>query len=268
MTINLGKAVMFIRRLLPQAGEILLNYFGSADLDVQKKGKTDIVTEADLKVDRFLQTEIKKAYPKIPFLTEETAPHDFSNLEKEEFLWVIDPLDGTVNFSRGYPHFAISIGLINKGLVKLGVVYAPTTGDIYWVQDGINGAFLNNKRLRVSTINDMAKTTFLCDWVLKPKPRAVMIRYLKKITPCVRQIKSQGSAVLDIVSLAEGKADIYLNPGLKPWDLAASTFIVQKAGGTITTPEGERWNIFNPNALITNGRLHNKVLGIINFSNN
>lgn len=263
MTINLEKTTIFIRKLLPEAGKILLNYFRSANLEVQAKGEIDIVSEPDLEVDKFLRRKIGKKYPKIPFLTEESAHRDLAGFKNLENLWVIDPLDGTVNYSRGHPNFAISVAFVNKGVTKLGVVYIPVTKETYWAQVNLNQSFLNGKPISVSKVDDLRKSSFICDWVPEVKERKVMLRWLEKIAPHVRQIKSMGSAVSDIVSLAAGVIDVYINPGLKPWDLAAASLIVQKAGGTITTSEGKTWDIFNPNAIITNGILHNHILSLI-----
>lgn len=264
MTVDLEKTTTFIRKLLPQAGKILLGYFGLTGLRVQRKGKIDIVTEADLKVDKFLQTEIKKVYPKIPFLTEETAPDNFSNLEKEEFLWVIDPLDGTVNFQRGSTNFAISVALINYGKSVLGMIYTPFFKKMYWTNDNMNKALLNGKPISVSKVDKISKASFGIDYVYDSKIREKTIEKSKFIIPAVRQVKTMGSAVSDLCSLAEGKLDIYLNYGGKPWDWAAAYLITKKALGKTTTLEGKEWKVFNTEFILaTNGRLHKDALRLL-----
>lgn len=261
--INLTEAREFLLDLLPKAGEILKQYFKSRSLILSKKGPFEIVTEADITVDQYLFGEIGRHYPQTSFLTEETAPLDYSSLKDQENLWIIDPLDGTTNFSRGHPHFAISVALVRRGVSRLGVVYTPMADEIYWAQEDLDSAFLNGEPIKVSSVNDLAEVSFLCDWVPKAETRARMIKWLSRIAPWVRQIRSGGSAVADLSSLATGRVDAYLNPGLKPWDLAAATLIAKKAGAKITNLKGGESDVFNPDVLVTNGFLHEKILSLI-----
>lgn len=264
MTFNLEETTLFIRKLLPRAGKILLNYFGSANLRVQSKGEIDIVTEADLEVDRFLQSQIKKVYPKIPFLTEETAPDDYSNLEREEFLWVIDPLDGTVNFQRENTNFAISVALVNYGKSILGAAYIPFFKKMYWTNKNMKNVLLNGKPISVSKVSEISKASFGIDYVYYPEIRRETIKKSSSIIPSVRQVKTMGSAVSDLCSLAEGNLDIYFNHGGKPWDWAAAYLIVEKASGKVTTLSGDNWKVFNSEFILaTNGRLHQKALHLL-----
>ncbi len=262
-SIDLTDAKLYIIELLHQAGAILMNNFKNSNLESFGKGDLDIVTKADLTVDQFLRKAVLARYPHTLLLTEETAPQDYSEFKNLENLWVIDPLDGTVNYSRGHPNFAVSAAMVSKGVSKVGIVYVPATKETYWAQEDVEQPFLNDKPICVSKVDNLKESSFVCDWVTNVKEREVMIHWLGEIAPHVRQIKSMGSAVSDIASLADGRIDAYLNPGLKPWDLAAASLIVQKAGGVITTPEGEAWDIFNPRAVITNGILHDRILNII-----
>ncbi len=131
MIIDLTEARKYLIELLTQAGNTLRRYFDSGVYTQKSKGGVDFATQADEEVDAFLVEQIKRQYPQSNFLTEETAPADYSSLKDTKGLWVIDPLDGTVNFSRKHPNFAISIGLVDKGVSKLGVVHIPMTGDTY-----------------------------------------------------------------------------------------------------------------------------------------
>lgn len=261
--IDLTKARKYLTDLLPQAGEILRKYFASRDFTSRSKGGVDFTTQADEEIDTFLREGIKKQYPKTNFLTEETAPKDYSLFRNVNSLWVIDPLDGTTNFSRKNPNFAISVGLVNKGISKLGVVYVPMTKDLYWAQADQDGAFLNSKPIQVSSTDSMNKTVFACDWAWELEKRLNVVRWLSNISIHVRQIKSMGSAVADLASLADGRIDAYMHSGLKPWDVAASALLVEKAGGKITTPTGARWDVFTPDILASNGILHKKIQKLI-----
>lgn len=261
--INLDEAREYLLQLASQAGEIIKKYFLSGQFTSKSKGGVDVITQADEEVDRFLLESIRRRYPQDEILTEETAPKDYSALKEAENVWIIDPLDGTVNFSRHHPHFAISVGLINKGVPQLGVVYLPIEDKLYWAQADRNEVFLNGKPIKVSSTSSLKETVFGCDWGWNLKTRLTLVKWLEKINTFVRQIKCMGSAVADLASLADGSIDIYLHSGLKPWDVAASSLFIEKAGGKITTPTGGKWDVFNPEMLATNGILHDKILGLL-----
>ncbi len=262
--INLNQAQEYVLKLVSEAGNILKKYFSSGKFTSKSKGGVDLITQADEEIDKFLRENIKRQYPQTFLLTEETAPKDYSSLKKMDNLWVIDPIDGTVNFARGNPHFAISVGLVNKGISKLGVVYLPMENNLYWAQADKEEACLNGRTLKVSSTRELKETVFGCDWGWEKGERLILIRWLDKIVPHVRQIKCANSAVAEPATLANGKMDVYLIYGIKPWDIAASSLFIRKAGGKITTPSGEDWDIFNPAMLATNGILHNKILELIN----
>lgn len=261
--INLYEAREYLVKLIQQAGDILKGYYASGKFTSESKGGVDFLTQADKEVDTFLLENIKKQYPACPILTEETAPEDYSSLKDLEDLWVIDPLDGTVNFSRHNSHFAISIGLISKGLSQLGIAYAPLEEKLYWTQADQEGVFLNGAPIKVSPTNDLREAVFVCDWGWKLSTRIETVRWLEKANTHVRQIKCMGSAVADLASLADGSIDSYIHSGLKPWDVAASSLFIEKAGGKITTATGGKWDVFNPEMLATNGILHDKILDLI-----
>lgn len=260
---NLDEAREYTLKTVLQAGEILEDYFTSRKFTSKSKGGVDVLTQADEEVDKFLRKTLLKQFPQTSILTEETAPGDYSSFKTLDNLWVIDPLDGTVNFLRGNPHFAISVGLIDKGISKLGVVYLPLENSLYWAQADKKEAFLNGKPMKVSITKALKETVIAIDWGWKPKERIKLIKYLERVLIHVRQIKCANSAVAEPASLADGKIDAYLISGIKPWDIAASSLFIKKAGGKITTPTGKDWDIFNPEMLATNGILHDKFLELL-----
>lgn len=262
-SINLIEARKYLTDLVSQAGKILRGYFTSRDFTLRRKEGLDFSTQADEEVDAFLREGIKKQYPQTNFLTEETAPVDYSTLKNIDNLWVIDPLDGTTNFSRKHPHFVISVALVDRGVPKLGVIYVPMTGDTYWAQADQGEAFLNGEPIHVSTIEYLGESVIACDWGWVLEKRLNVAQWLGDISTHVRQIKSMGSAAADLASLAEGRIDTYIHSGLKPWDVAASSLLIEKAGGRITTPTGENWDIFNPDLVASNEILHEKILSLI-----
>ncbi len=263
-SLDLEESRKFLVGLLPQAGEILKAHFINRDFTQRRKEGVDFTTQADEEVDAFLRENIQKRFPNTSFLTEETAPDDYSSLRDVDNLWVIDPLDGTINFSRRHPNFGISVGLVDKGIPKLGVVQIPMTGDIYWAQTDLENAFLNGEPIHASQTDDLGESVAACDWAWGLEKRLNVVRWLGSISTHVRQIKSMGSAVADLASLAAGKIDVYIHSGLKPWDVAASALLIKKAGGRITTPTGGDWDVFQPDILASNGILHERILDLIN----
>lgn len=260
---ELNEAREYLVEISSQAGEILKKYFSSGDYSLKQKEGVDFTTKADEEVDKFLIEQIKKKYPQSNFLTEETASKDYSSLKDKENLWVIDPLDGTINFSRKHPNFAISIALVDKSQVRLGVIHSPIKKETYWAQEGKRAAFMNGKEINVSKTDSLRETTIACDWAWDLEKRKNVVGWIGKIIGSVRQIKSMGSAVADMASLANGQIDAYFHSGLKPWDMAAASIIIEKAGGQITTPAGEKWDVFNPDILATNKILHQQILKAI-----
>lgn len=254
----------YLCEILPQAGKLLLRFFSEKNYSLHSKGKLDVGTQADVASEEFLKEKILNKFPEALFLAEETANGSFSDFKHTRDLFVIDPLDGTMNFTRGNPNFAISVALINASTPVLGVCYSPISGDLYWAQEDKPGAYCNGRKIYVSSTQNLNEASFACDWVpYNLNKRQELIRWLKKITPFVRQIKSMGCAVNDSLSLAKGTVDVYLNPGLKPWDIAATALIVQKAGGVVTDPAGYKWHLFESDILMTNLKLHRKIVEIL-----
>ena len=217
-----------------------------------------------MEVDEFLREHIERRFPNSHFLTEETEPEDYSSLRDTDNLWVIDPLDGTINFSRKHPNFAISVALVNKGVPQLGIVHVPMTGDTYWAQANIAQAFMNSSPMQVSETKDLREVVLACDWAWGLEKRLNVVKWLGNVSTHIRQVKSMGSAVADLASLANGRIDAYIHSGLKPWDVAASALLIEKARGKITTPTGEKWDVFRSDILASNGVLNERVIDLIN----
>ncbi|MBI2641903.1 hypothetical protein HYW87_04945 [Candidatus Roizmanbacteria bacterium] len=260
---NLVITQQFVRRLIKKAGKILKNYFYSDNIIRKEKAGVDFTTEADQEVDKFLQSKIKSRYVKSNFLTEETAPKDYSSLSDTENLWVIDPLDGTINFSRKHPNFSISIALMHKGEIILGTIYVPLEDKLYEAMKNREGSYLNNKRIYTSETSALRETVIACDWAWDLEKRKNVIRWIEYLSGQIRQVKSMGSAAADLASLAEGKIDAYIHSGLKPWDVAAAGIIIPKADGIITLPNGSTWSPFDSDILASNGILNKKMLELI-----
>lgn len=245
----------FLNLLAKEAGEILLANFGRAK-EAAKKGEIDLVTEADLASQRLIVGAIQERYPEHSILSEE-APR----VEGEsEFTWLIDPLDGTINYFHGYPAFAISIALKEKGEITLGAVYDPLRDEFFYAQKG-ERTTLNDKAVRVSTtyrlISSLLATGF-------PYQRAAIpdnnLPEFNRLVTRVQGIRRGGSAALDLAYVAAGRLDGYWEMHLSPWDWAAGGLLVEEAGGVVTDLEGESWSPLNKGLVATNGRIHEELV--------
>jgi myo-inositol-1(or 4)-monophosphatase len=261
--ISLDEAAPFLHMLLKQAGHMLRAYFGSRQLAEKQKPGVDVTTEADEIIDRLFHEQLAARFPGCAFLTEETPVADLSAIVNADNLWVIDPLDGTVNFTRGNPNVAISAALLHKGEISLGMVYLPVGMKLYEARADQEGASLNGAPIRVSRMAQLRETVVAFDWSWDLAKRKDIIRCLDRLSDHVRQIKAMGSAAADLASLAEGKIDVYIHTGLKPWDVAAAALIVRKAGGIVSSLDSSQWTPFNPQILAANERLHSQILSLI-----
>lgn len=258
-------AEKLLERIVPKAGDILRKHYQERNFSVRQKEGVDFTTQADVETDAFLTNEIAKAFSNHKFLTEETAKNeDWSVFGDVENLWIIDPLDGTINFSRGEPNFAISVSLVSRGKTFIGVAYNPISDDYYSASELREGAYKNGERIYVSKTQELREVTLACDWAWGLEKRLNVVEWLRKVSTHIRQVKSMGSAVADLARVAEGKVDVYLHSGLKPWDVAASAYFVQKAGGEVTLPDGKPWNVFEQDIFASNGILHKTIGNLIN----
>ncbi len=262
---DLTKTREIATEIIREAGELLKTYFRSGNFTSHSKGGTDFATQADDEIDLFLREKLRKAFPQTKFLTEENAPKDVGSFKEENDVWIIDPIDGTTNFSRGDDHFAISVGLVDKGITKLGIVYLPIEegGKLYFAQEDKDGAYCNTTSIHVSERTDLQTVSVGFDWSWANEDRKKTLRWLETMVDKIRQPRSLGSASVDLCLVAEGRLDGYVNCGLKPWDVAGAAIILQKAGGKITTTAGTPWTVFDPDVVATNGKLHDTLLPLL-----
>ena len=199
-----------------KASKILIRDFGEIEkLQVSKKGPTDFVTNADLKTEKIIIEELKKARPQYSFISEENG---IENNKDEKNTWIIDPIDGTVNFLHGIPHFAISIALKSNDEIVSGLIFDPIKDEIFFAEKD-NGAYFNNHRVRVSKKNNINECLFVTGGKIKTEPD---LPYRKS-----------GCAALDMAYVASGRYDGYFQDNLNLWDIAAGIVIVKEAGGII-----------------------------------
>ncbi|MCX7821333.1 MAG: inositol monophosphatase [Brevinematales bacterium] len=243
-----------------KAGKIIEKGFYSIK-DVKYKSFANPVTEFDIASEDLIVSNISKHFKTHSFLAEE----NYSKQTKESYVWIIDPIDGTVNFTHQIPFVAVSIALEIEGDVKVGVVYNPILGELYTAIKG-EGAYLSsskfkNKRLYVSTEDDPAKSLIVTGF---PYEREGRIDYLtepiKTINRNFTGFRRLGSASIDLVYVARGSFEAFYEENLKPWDTAAGVLIVSEAGGKITNYYGENYDIYQKTIVASNGLIHDKVL--------
>jgi myo-inositol-1(or 4)-monophosphatase len=238
---RLSPALNVVVSAVRKAGRRLLRDFGEVEqLQVSMKGPGDFVSQADLRAEQTLREDLTKARPGFAFLMEESGAHGDADWE---WRWVVDPLDGTTNFLHGIPHWAISVGIEkriaeDKTEVMAGVVYNPASDELFWAEKGM-GAFLNDKRLRVSGRREMREALFATGIPFAATPRkAEFAHALVRLMPQVSGIRRFGSAALDLAWTAAGRYDGYWELGLNKWDIAAGLVILREAGGIVTAPDG------------------------------
>ena len=217
------------------AGRIISKAYENLDeLEVDVKGVSDFVTQIDKEAEATIIESIKKSYPEHSFIGEE------SGILKgdEDFIWVIDPLDGTTNFIKGIPHFAVSIGLLYKGKIDQAVVFDPIRGELFTASRGA-GAQLNGYRIRCTKPQKMQDTILATAFPFRNKQEFELAKQkFSEIFLACGDVRRMGSAALDLAYVAAGRYDGYFEKGLKSWDMAAGSLIVREAGGLCTDYAG------------------------------
>ena len=199
-----------------KASKLLIRDFGEIEkLQVSKKGPSDFVTNSDLKAEKIIIEELKKAKPNYSIISEENG---IENNKDKENTWILDPIDGTINFLHGVPHFAISIALKSNDEIVSGLIFDPIKDEMFFAEKN-NGAFFNNHRIRVSKKNQINDCLFATGGKLKSEPD---LHYRKS-----------GCAALDLAYVASGRFDGYFQNNLNLWDIAAGIILINEAGGIL-----------------------------------
>lgn len=242
-----------IHEIAKNAGEILRSYFGKVSQVKEKQFYWDLVSEADLASEAYIISEIKKEFPGHSILSEEAGSLVEST---SSFEWVIDPLDGTTNFTHGYPMVSISIGLLVNKIPTLGVVYNPILEEFFSASKG-KGATLNGNPLQVSGVKILEKSLLATGFAYDRKfVREKNYAEFCHMTEICQGVRRCGSAAIDLAYVAAGRLDGYWERGLKPWDMAAGIVLVSEAGGKVTSYEGEAFDITSGRILATNAHIH------------
>ncbi|PKH21843.1 inositol-1-monophosphatase [Enterobacterales bacterium CwR94] len=245
-------------RAARKAGNVIAKNYETPDaVEASQKGSNDFVTNVDREAERQIIEVIRKSYPKHTIITEESG--ELAG-EDEDIQWVIDPLDGTTNYIKRFPHFAVSIAVRVKGRTEVAVVYDPMTNELFTAVRG-QGAQLNGYRIRGGTARDLDGTILATGFPFKLKQHspAYFNMVSKLFTQCA-DFRRTGSAALDLAYVAAGRVDGFFEIGLKPWDFAAGELLVREAGGLVTDFTGNHNYLSTGNVVAGNPRVVRSML--------
>ncbi len=238
-----------------EAGKLLKERMGNIK-QVDYKSAFNIVTDVDKASEKLILQIIKDAFPEDAILAEESG----SSVQKSNRRWLIDPLDGTTNYTHAYPFFAVSIGFELDGKVVFATVFNPVSNEMFWAERG-KGAFLNDNQIRVSTVDKLEASLLATGF---PPDTGTgsdnNINEFATLTSASHGVRRDGSAALDLSFVACGRLDGFWETKLSPWDIAAGGLIVEEAGGKLTNLTGGPLELTSGYILATNNLIHNQVL--------
>jgi myo-inositol-1(or 4)-monophosphatase len=230
-------------------------------LEIEKKGRADFVSEVDRQAEKIIIDTIHSAYPDHGILAEESGIS--GDKEKSEHEWIIDPLDGTTNYLHGLPVYAVSIALRVRGVLQSAVVYDPSRDELYSASKG-KGAHLNDRRIRVSETRSFSNALLATGFPYNEmKYLDPWLGSFKALVPHVAGIRRAGSAALDLAQVASGRYDGFWEFGLKPWDIAAGILLIQEAGGFTSDMKGKNEMLETGHIIAGNPRLFAKLQTLV-----
>jgi myo-inositol-1(or 4)-monophosphatase len=228
-------------------------------LTIKSKNFNDFVSEVDVAAERAIIETLKDAYPTHGFLGEESGSTSYQS----DFIWIIDPLDGTTNFLHGFPQYCVSIALQHKGEITQAVIYEPNRNDLYTATKG-RGAFLNDKRIRVSKCHKLQDALIGTGFPFRDfKYLNDYLNMFKSMIQKTTGIRRAGSAALDLAYVASGALDGFWEIGLSPWDIAAGGLLIQEAGGIVTDLSGQTGWLESGNILVASPKIHDDMQSLI-----
>jgi len=241
-----------------RAGDFLMEHFREdPELLRMRTTAKEAATVYDRTADSLIVRGIKEAHPGHSILSEEGGLVEGD----PDWLWVVDSLDGTGDFADWNPLFSVCLALRHKGELVLGIVYAPAIGEFYVAEKG-QGAFLNNRSIRVSDISSLGGSyIFYCEGGEKNRIRTGGL--LRRVYPLVKDIRKLGSAGLETAWVAAGKGEAYFTTSIEPWDVAPGVLLVREAGGKVTDFAGRPWQLERSDLVFSNGRVHGALLDLL-----
>ncbi|HAV23156.1 MAG TPA: inositol monophosphatase [Bacteroidetes bacterium] len=243
-----------------EAGMFLKRSVGGIRAIETKEGQeTNLVTEIDKKSEAMIIGAVKRRYPHHGFLGEETG----STTPTADTIWIIDPLDGTTNFTHGLPIFCVSIGIQEKGGLVAGVVYDPNRDEMFTAQRG-RGSYLNGKKIRVSEREKLIKSLLVTGFPYNVRENPLnAVEHFGAFLKESQAVRRLGSAALDFAYVAAGRFDGFWEVALHPWDMAAGLLLVEEAGGKVTDFRGFPTTVMGKSIVATNGRIHEQMISIL-----
>jgi myo-inositol-1(or 4)-monophosphatase len=262
LTANSSKILDMIKSYLDaaieiarEAGAILCEEF-FRPAQISYKGDVDLVTQADKRSEQTIVAKLTKYFPDHAIVAEEGTRLEGSS--GSEFRWHVDPLDGTTNFAHGYPCFSVSIGLAQHDQLLVAVVFNPYYNELFAAARG-QGATLNGKKIHVSAVNSLSTSLVCTGFPTHQRHNNLNIHYYWDFTLRTHGVRRDGSAALDLASVATGRFDGFWEFGLNKWDTAAGVLLVEEAGGKVSDFAGDPYRLGGPMILATNGLIHEEM---------
>jgi myo-inositol-1(or 4)-monophosphatase len=241
------------------AGKLAASRVNSIDSISRKSGYNDLVTDVDKACEDLIIGKISSVFPDHSILAEESGEDN----RPGEICWVIDPIDGTINFAHGFPFFCTSIGVLFEGEVILGAVYEPVRGELFFAEKG-KGAFLDNKQIQVSDNPELRDSLIATGFAYNLSGKEKNLDCFRKMLLSAQAVRRAGSAALDLCYVACGRFDGFWERGLKPWDTAAGELIVRESGGTVSTLTDLAYDIFKDEIVASNTKIHQEMKTALN----
>jgi myo-inositol-1(or 4)-monophosphatase len=251
-------------KAVQKAGRALVRDFGEVEqLQVSRKGPADFVTNADRKAEQILKEELLKGRPNYSLLMEEGGSHEGTD---PDHRFIVDPLDGTTNFLHGLPHWAVSVGLEERGELIAGIVYDPIKDELFWAERG-KGAYVNDRRIRVSGRQRLSEAVVATGiphlGIQEGEGQAQFLRRLEVAMTSCAGLRRYGAASLDLAYVAAGRYDAFWERGLSPWDVAGGAVIVREAGGFISDGQGRAHKLDSKDIVAVNAHLQKPVIEML-----
>ncbi|WP_045222752.1 inositol monophosphatase family protein [Desulfonatronum thioautotrophicum] len=260
--------------LLPQAidvvreaGQMLMRYW-HAPREIHHKGRIDLVTTADLALEKLLKERLSDLLPEAAFLAEESASAEDLRKSLNGPTWIIDPLDGTTNFAHGFPFVAISVALWDDSDVQLGLVHLPVLQELFHAAKG-QGTHLNDVPVQVSKILDLENSLVATGFPYSVREQLPpILGWMETMLSLTQGIRRPGSAASDLAYVACGRFDAFYEINLKPWDMAAGWLLVREAGGMVTQIDGSEFHPRIPSLLASNAQIHAAMVEALGRTDN
>nr|WP_216667670.1 inositol monophosphatase family protein [Saccharibacillus deserti] len=256
-----------------KAGEWIKSKLGMHEQLSTKTSAQDLVTEVDKGAEQMIRRLILTHFPDHAILGEESvepgeaaAISALAEAQDEEYLWIIDPIDGTTNFVHGFPFYSVSIALAHHGEVIIGVIYDPSRDEMFVAEKG-KGAYVHGARMAVSGEERLAQGLIAVGFPADPVVKLpINLRGIAELAPRARSLRAGGSAALHLAHVAAGRLSGYWESGLNAWDIAAGALLVAESGGKVTDTLGESYHLGVRNLVATNGALHAEMLTVLKES--